>query len=242
MKDQAGVLVHCNEGRSRSVALAIAYLLKHENWDLKTAFQHVSSKLATTNINQTFKRQLMEYEVMLGKTKSWDFFPRRNSKDYSEHGSAVSPNKGRLSQSGSLKITEVVTEATTTSTNTEVIPQENEIKSELAIAFANGFGIQKSTTVENIQFLGPPLAPTELIKLDPVPLVADNTPPLDELEQDFLSDESSNDAAITQENGLDGLDVLTISQDPLNKSQEELEPDLVNDWLNGILLSHSANQ
>jgi len=33
-----GVLVHCNEGRSRCATFMIAYLLRHEKWDLKKAF------------------------------------------------------------------------------------------------------------------------------------------------------------------------------------------------------------
>lgn len=36
-----GVLVHCSEGRSRSVTLVLAYLMTVKRWPLKQAFDHV---------------------------------------------------------------------------------------------------------------------------------------------------------------------------------------------------------
>jgi len=35
LAQECGVLVHCNEGRSRCATFTMAYLLKHEKWDLK---------------------------------------------------------------------------------------------------------------------------------------------------------------------------------------------------------------
>ena len=35
IKNETGVLVHCHEGKSRSVALILAYLMKEKGWTLR---------------------------------------------------------------------------------------------------------------------------------------------------------------------------------------------------------------
>ncbi len=77
---ECGVLVHCNEGRSRCATFTIAYLLRHEKWDLKKAFQVLSERHSNINVNEGFKKQLMDFELSLGKDKpSLDFFTSRRS-------------------------------------------------------------------------------------------------------------------------------------------------------------------
>ena len=36
-----GVLVHCSEGKSRSVTLVLAFLMQSQGWTLKQALEHV---------------------------------------------------------------------------------------------------------------------------------------------------------------------------------------------------------
>jgi protein-tyrosine phosphatase len=85
-----GVLVHCSEGKSRSVSFTIAYLMKHENYNLKNAVEHVVAKHPTIRINDGFKRQLMDFEASLGKPPSFSFFnSRRSSKVWYLHQSIL---------------------------------------------------------------------------------------------------------------------------------------------------------
>src|SRR5690606_27399214 len=56
-------LVHCQEAKSRSVTIVIAYAMKELKWSLKKAYEHVHTlKCGSIRVNDGFKRQLMEYE------------------------------------------------------------------------------------------------------------------------------------------------------------------------------------
>eukprot|EP01117_Protostelium_nocturnum_P015460 TRINITY_DN6001_c0_g1_i2.p1 TRINITY_DN6001_c0_g1~~TRINITY_DN6001_c0_g1_i2.p1 ORF type:complete len:392 (+),score=128.62 TRINITY_DN6001_c0_g1_i2:202-1377(+) len=56
------VLVHCMVGKSRSASLVIAYLVKYNGMDLKTAFEHVRSKRSLIRPNEGFMKQLLKFE------------------------------------------------------------------------------------------------------------------------------------------------------------------------------------
>lgn len=72
------VLVHCREGRSRSVTMIVAFAMKRLGWSLKSAYDHVSEMThGRIRINDGFKRQLMEYERELFGVNSLNFFPQR---------------------------------------------------------------------------------------------------------------------------------------------------------------------
>jgi len=58
----ANVLVHCNQGVSRSAALVMAYLIKAHGHTLKKAFFHVQSKRQIAMPNPGFMKQLIEFE------------------------------------------------------------------------------------------------------------------------------------------------------------------------------------
>jgi len=76
---ETAVLVHCAEGKSRSATFTLAYLLKWEQWDLKKAFEHLSS-VSNININDGFKQQLMDFEKLLGRdVPLYNFFTGRRS-------------------------------------------------------------------------------------------------------------------------------------------------------------------
>mmetsp|Transcript_24317 Transcript_24317/g.37878 ORF Transcript_24317/g.37878 Transcript_24317/m.37878 type:complete len:170 (-) Transcript_24317:42-551(-) len=72
---QSNVFVHCNQGVSRSASVVIAYLIKKENMDLKSAFRHVKDRRRIIMPNTGFWEQLVDWEeecrgetsVVLGK-------------------------------------------------------------------------------------------------------------------------------------------------------------------------------
>jgi len=75
------VFVHCREGKSRSIAIIIAYFMIKRNWTLEKAYQHIVSILPwKENINQGFKLQLMNLDFQKqGKDEvSLDFYSRKN--------------------------------------------------------------------------------------------------------------------------------------------------------------------
>ena len=58
-------LVHCTQGRSRSPALVMAYLMKYENMRLCQAWDVMMDKRPSVRPNAGFWRQLIDYEVKL---------------------------------------------------------------------------------------------------------------------------------------------------------------------------------
>ena len=56
------VLVHCNDGMSRSASLVIAYLMQKYGLDFKAALSHVQSRGFCVQPNDGFEQQLREYE------------------------------------------------------------------------------------------------------------------------------------------------------------------------------------
>ncbi|XP_057421881.1 dual specificity protein phosphatase 1-like isoform X2 [Lotus japonicus] len=65
-KSQGGaVLVHCYAGRSRSVTIIVAYLMKTLGMSLSEALKHVKSKRPQAAPNSGFMRQLEDFEKSL---------------------------------------------------------------------------------------------------------------------------------------------------------------------------------
>ncbi len=64
-KNGRGVLVHCIAGISRSSTVIIAYLMKTQNMDLKTAYQFVKKKRGCVAPNKGFIDQLKKFEAQL---------------------------------------------------------------------------------------------------------------------------------------------------------------------------------
>ena len=56
------VLVHCNDGMSRSASLVIAYLMQKYGLDFKKALNHVQSRRFCVQPNDGFEQQLREFE------------------------------------------------------------------------------------------------------------------------------------------------------------------------------------
>ncbi|CAK8563552.1 unnamed protein product [Lathyrus sativus] len=64
-KNGGCVLVHCYAGRSRSVTIIVAYLMKYRGMSLSEALQHVKNKRPKAAPNRGFIRQLEEFEKSL---------------------------------------------------------------------------------------------------------------------------------------------------------------------------------
>ncbi|GMI71773.1 dual specificity protein phosphatase 1 [Hibiscus trionum] len=60
-----GVLVHCFVGKSRSVTVIVAYLMKKHGMSLSEALEHVRSKRPLAAPNPGFIQQLEEFEKSL---------------------------------------------------------------------------------------------------------------------------------------------------------------------------------
>jgi len=81
LNNDNGVFVHCREGKSRSIAIIISYLMIKRDWSLQKAYQHIVNVLPwRENINQGFKLQLMNLDLKRqGKAEiSFDFYDRKN--------------------------------------------------------------------------------------------------------------------------------------------------------------------
>lgn len=64
-KNQSKCLVHCKMGVSRSASTVIAYAMKEYGWTLEKAYNFVKQKRSITRPNDSFMRQLAEYEGIL---------------------------------------------------------------------------------------------------------------------------------------------------------------------------------
>ncbi|KAK9816445.1 hypothetical protein WJX72_000348 [[Myrmecia] bisecta] len=64
------VLVHCHEGKSRSITLALAYLMQTKRWTLKQALQFVSRHRPEVSPNAGFMAKLLELDQKLHGKKT----------------------------------------------------------------------------------------------------------------------------------------------------------------------------
>lgn len=64
-----GALVHCFAGRSRSVTVVVAYLMRTYGMRLAQALSHVTSRRRVAQPNPGFMRQLQDYDHLLEVTR-----------------------------------------------------------------------------------------------------------------------------------------------------------------------------
>lgn len=62
LSENGSILVHCAAGISRSVSLALAYYIKHQNKKLHDSLNMIKSRRFIANPNPGFIKQLKEYE------------------------------------------------------------------------------------------------------------------------------------------------------------------------------------
>jgi protein-tyrosine phosphatase len=65
------VFIHCRMGRSRSVAIILAYLIKYNNKTLSESLQYVKNQ-RKINPNAGFMSELVDFEYKLTKLKTID--------------------------------------------------------------------------------------------------------------------------------------------------------------------------
>lgn len=64
------LLLHCHEGKSRSITLALAYLMQTKDWTLKEALEFVTQHRPCANPNAGFMTQLLKLEQKLHGKKT----------------------------------------------------------------------------------------------------------------------------------------------------------------------------
>ncbi|GMH39416.1 hypothetical protein BSKO_07314 [Bryopsis sp. KO-2023] len=70
-KEKGGrVLVHCHEGKSRSVSLILAHLMKSNNWTLKAAMDHVKLHRPEASPNSGFMDRLLVLDEQMHGARS----------------------------------------------------------------------------------------------------------------------------------------------------------------------------
>jgi len=62
-ENNENVLLHCNQGRSRSATIVLAYLIKYENMSLKSAFFYLKERRRVIMPNLGFFQQLIQLEL-----------------------------------------------------------------------------------------------------------------------------------------------------------------------------------
>ena len=60
------VLIHCAQGRSRSVSFGISFIMRKKHLNFNRAFSKVQNKHSESNPNRGFVAQLQDYELVLG--------------------------------------------------------------------------------------------------------------------------------------------------------------------------------
>jgi len=63
----SNVLIHCAQGRSRSVAITAAYVMKYEGMTYEQALQHIQKARQTAQPNAGFTKQLLAFESTIMK-------------------------------------------------------------------------------------------------------------------------------------------------------------------------------
>ena len=75
-KNNDNILIHCKLGRSRSVSILIAYMVKYYDFNVKQAMEFIKSKRKQIKPNYGFIKQLYSYERYISNLKNINNLPK----------------------------------------------------------------------------------------------------------------------------------------------------------------------
>ena len=75
-KNNDNILIHCKLGRSRSVSILIAYMVKYYDFNVKQAMEFIQSKRKQIKPNYGFIKQLYSYERYISNLKNINNLPK----------------------------------------------------------------------------------------------------------------------------------------------------------------------
>uniref|UniRef100_A0A0G4I4B4 protein-tyrosine-phosphatase n=1 Tax=Chromera velia CCMP2878 TaxID=1169474 RepID=A0A0G4I4B4_9ALVE len=94
-REDGNILVHCNQGVSRSVSLLLSFLMKYKRLSLDEALQTIKTASPTAAPNDSFMKQLKAFEEELKETTDYAHLPTRRIFTQSSRGpSPPSPFPG----------------------------------------------------------------------------------------------------------------------------------------------------
>ncbi|CAF5035535.1 unnamed protein product, partial [Rotaria sp. Silwood1] len=70
LKNNGRCLVFCKHGRSRSVAIVLAYLIEHDGHTLSSAYLLLSNIRPTISPNRNYLNQIIEYSSQIEQNRS----------------------------------------------------------------------------------------------------------------------------------------------------------------------------
>lgn len=164
------VLVHCAAGVSRSVSLALAYLIKHGGMRLSTAYGLVKNRRPRANPNPGFINQLKHFESRIHDSSKT--IPRSSSHNQSKY--EESPKKFQrtpltgLSRNISPNAIHPYRSSEPSYQYRPVIRPSEEFESKLRSSYLGSFGINDSklrprlSTVDHEQRIGHPTTHSSL--------------------------------------------------------------------------------
>ena len=68
-KNSDNILIHCKLGRSRSVSILIAYMIRYYDFNVKKALEFIQAKRKQIKPNDGFIKQLYSYERYISNSK-----------------------------------------------------------------------------------------------------------------------------------------------------------------------------
>eukprot|EP00933_Yihiella_yeosuensis_P033619 TRINITY_DN27293_c0_g1_i1.p1 TRINITY_DN27293_c0_g1~~TRINITY_DN27293_c0_g1_i1.p1 ORF type:complete len:353 (-),score=101.07 TRINITY_DN27293_c0_g1_i1:152-1210(-) len=80
IREDGGVLIHCQQGVSRSVSLAMCYMMKYYGKSFDEAFNHCRTARSQANPNEGFTNQLKELDELLRTTNGYTVIPEKERK------------------------------------------------------------------------------------------------------------------------------------------------------------------
>eukprot|EP00747_Dinoflagellata_sp_TGD_P032542 gnl/TRDRNA2_/TRDRNA2_136062_c0_seq2.p1 gnl/TRDRNA2_/TRDRNA2_136062_c0~~gnl/TRDRNA2_/TRDRNA2_136062_c0_seq2.p1 ORF type:complete len:299 (-),score=39.27 gnl/TRDRNA2_/TRDRNA2_136062_c0_seq2:119-1015(-) len=86
IREDGSVLVHCQQGVSRSVSMVIAYMMKYFRWHYDDALAHIQAVRSVAGPNTGFTEQLRNFDMELRRTNGYEKIEKRKRPAEGEAG------------------------------------------------------------------------------------------------------------------------------------------------------------